>query len=369
MKDLFTFLIYSGVSITALLILLVVNRSKDRISNKVLIGVLTSLLILFLTYGAFLIDNQFLAKFIVPIGAIIPFSLGVLLFYYIQSIYSSKVSFHQVLKSLIPFIVAFLLYTLPSYFIEKHTIFVFGSYIIPLLGSIHFVYYLVKSFKVLKSNRNELKNYYSYKKDIDLKWLSIWIYGIICFAIIDGICGGLFIIYPSVEIILSINILFLTMLIWYIGYYGLNQSQVVLFDREERHIQKEKPTKITEKNDYLRQELTALFSEKKIYRNQNLSLRETSELLGISDKQLSNYINNDLKSNFYELVNSYRIKDFKKRLLDEKSKNITLLGLAFDSGFNSKATFNRVFKQQEGITPFQYKKQVEKGLITSIESI
>ena len=66
-------------------------------------------------------------------------------------------------------------------------------------------------------------------------------------------------------------------------------------------------------------------------------------------------MNLELKKNFYTFVNELRIEEVKEKLRDPKNDNLKILSLAYDSGFNSKATFNRIFKQYVGLTPLEFK--------------
>jgi AraC-like DNA-binding protein len=70
--------------------------------------------------------------------------------------------------------------------------------------------------------------------------------------------------------------------------------------------------------------------------------------------QLSEIINTEFKKNFNDFVNGYRVKAFKTMLKNGKHKQLSLLGVAFECGFNSKATFNRVFKKLTNLSPTQY---------------
>jgi AraC-like DNA-binding protein len=70
-----------------------------------------------------------------------------------------------------------------------------------------------------------------------------------------------------------------------------------------------------------------------------------------------------LNKTFYDLVNGYRVEEAKRLLLDPKSKNNKILAIAFDSGFNSKTTFNTVFKKFTGFTPSDFKEQHAKDLV------
>ena len=74
----------------------------------------------------------------------------------------------------------------------------------------------------------------------------------------------------------------------------------------------------------------------------------------MNPKVTSHLINHDLKTNFYEFVNKYRVEEFKYRLQREDSDKFTLLGLAYECGFNSKSTFNHTFKKFTGQTPKEY---------------
>jgi AraC-like DNA-binding protein len=95
--------------------------------------------------------------------------------------------------------------------------------------------------------------------------------------------------------------------------------------------------------------------EKKPFLDCNLSLTELAESLGIFNHYLTQVLNDELNQNFYDFINSYRIEEFKKLLLDKKYNRYTLYAIALEAGFNSKSTFNRIFKNFTGLTPSQYK--------------
>jgi len=63
---------------------------------------------------------------------------------------------------------------------------------------------------------------------------------------------------------------------------------------------------------------------------------------------------------FFEFINQYRVNEVKAKITDPAYENLSLLGIAFESGFNTKSAFNRVFKKITGFTPGEYKKhQIE----------
>ena len=94
----------------------------------------------------------------------------------------------------------------------------------------------------------------------------------------------------------------------------------------------------------------------KIYLNENLSLKEFALHLKTDPNLISFILNSHMDNNFYDFVNRYRIDEVKNKLNDPANKHLTLLGIALESGFNSKTTFNRVFKQVTGITPTEFQK-------------
>lgn len=107
-------------------------------------------------------------------------------------------------------------------------------------------------------------------------------------------------------------------------------------------------------SDYLGR-LRNYLEQEKPYLDQKLSLHVLSERLHISPNTISRIINERLGQSFNDLINAYRLQEVKQKLIDPEHDHKTILALAFESGFQSKASFNRVFKKMEGKTPSEYK--------------
>ncbi len=101
-------------------------------------------------------------------------------------------------------------------------------------------------------------------------------------------------------------------------------------------------------------ELEKCMVEKKPYLDPKLSLHKLSKIHQISSSRLSQIINSQSKTNFHDFVNHYRVEAVKKQLLTEDLTKYSIIGIAEDCGFNSKASFNRVFKKLAGMTPTQF---------------
>jgi len=89
----------------------------------------------------------------------------------------------------------------------------------------------------------------------------------------------------------------------------------------------------------------------------DLTLEELAGQLQLRTKVLSQAINEGLGQNFFELINSYRIGEAKRLLTNPADKKITVLEVLYQVGFNSKSSFNTVFKKQTGLTPSEFKKK------------
>ena len=112
-----------------------------------------------------------------------------------------------------------------------------------------------------------------------------------------------------------------------------------------------KPLLLEEEQKELQTKLTVYFNEEKPYLDASLSLNTIAKKLEISTNKVSFLINEFIGMNFNQYVNSYRLNHFKTIALDLRNSHLTILGLAYDSGFNSKTVFNSCFKKYENTTP------------------
>ena len=95
--------------------------------------------------------------------------------------------------------------------------------------------------------------------------------------------------------------------------------------------------------------------EQKVYKNPHLALRELNNGLNTPSYVITKAMNEVLGVNFYDLVNKYRVEEVKKLLTDPRYDRFTILRVASDAGFNSKTTFNAVFRKFTGVTPSYYR--------------
>jgi len=130
-------------------------------------------------------------------------------------------------------------------------------------------------------------------------------------------------------------------------------------------VKKAKPAKANlpdEKMDELVNRVTRLMEEEKLYQEPELTLQQLAERLGVPAYQVSQSINEGMNKGFYDLINGYRVEEAKRLLADPGSRNYTILSVGFEAGFNSKTTFNTVFKKFTGLTPSEFKHKEEVRL-------
>jgi AraC-like DNA-binding protein len=125
---------------------------------------------------------------------------------------------------------------------------------------------------------------------------------------------------------------------------------------------KKKSQTIKIDNDLIKTNIHELFENQKIYLKEDLTLRELSIKLGLTIHQTSEYLNNILNTNFYQLLGKYRVEEAKRNI--QNNPNATLLEIAYSSGFNSKSNFNKIFKEITFLTPKQYKNSLPQKNIS-----
>ncbi len=152
--------------------------------------------------------------------------------------------------------------------------------------------------------------------------------------------------------------LFRAVLIYYVSITGYSQVQPktgLVFKEEDfkpENIQKEKFNE--SELETWKTKILKLMQDEKIYLQPELNLSDIANRLKTNISVLSGVVNNAFGKNFNDFVNEYRVREFQERIQLPENRNITLLGIALDCGFNSKATFNRSFKKFTGKAPKEF---------------
>ncbi|MEL6615285.1 MAG: helix-turn-helix transcriptional regulator, partial [Bacteroidota bacterium] len=102
--------------------------------------------------------------------------------------------------------------------------------------------------------------------------------------------------------------------------------------------------------------------EARPYLDPEVRLGDLASHLGVTNRTASHVLTSGLGGSFYDVINGYRVEEAKARLADPAHAHLTVLAVGMDSGFSSKATFNRVFKKATGETPSAYRSRVARPL-------
>lgn len=140
--------------------------------------------------------------------------------------------------------------------------------------------------------------------------------------------------------------------IYYLGFRGINLPNQ--FQHEHTPSQP-KIKKLTQNQvDEIIGKIEIALKKDKVYLNPKLSASELAGKIATSQGSLSYALNNHYQKNFRELVNQHRVEEVKSKLTDPSLSHLSILGIAFESGFSSEASFYRIFKKTTGKSPAEY---------------
>ncbi|MBN4062113.1 MAG: hypothetical protein COA57_02825 [Flavobacteriales bacterium] len=245
-----------------------------------------------------------------------------------------------------------------------------GGFLNVFLGPAYVIWSLFK----LRRHTKNISEQFSYTERINLNWLKYVLAGLGFVWVTVLAVSTLSDFYPLILVEWGDHSIYLalTVAVFFLGFFGLKQKsiyvnmpdsgkmrEVVASKIEKKQKEKERykhsGLKENEAKEHLKLLLQYMQNEKP-YLNGKLSLKEVAEYLDVSTNHLSQITNEQLGKNFFDFVNSYRVEEVKSRLSDPESEQFTLLAIAYDSGFNSKSSFNSIFKKFTSLTPSQYMK-------------
>lgn len=147
---------------------------------------------------------------------------------------------------------------------------------------------------------------------------------------------------------------FLLAIACYWGGFTMYRRTKVIYLNEQKNNPPQTIKLSADKIDKILEIISKAMSEDKVYLDPELTVRKLSILINLPPKTISAILNQHLQINFNDYINNFRVEEVKLRLPDPQNKNLTILAIAFDSGFNSVTTFQRVFKNKTGLTPKEF---------------
>ena len=359
-----------GIFTSLFFFILLLNKKKKYLPDKIL--ALWMLIIGIHLASTFLYFKGYWENYphLIGITAPLPLIYGPFLYYYTAySIKGSRQISRQDYLHLLPFMLAYM-YMCRFYFfytaeekslVHRGMIDDFGTFTSFLILTIIIsaIAYVIYSYRLLSKHKRLIENNYSNTDRINLNWLKSFIWGIaaifitVSFVIVSRDVIG--ISYPF-----NPDLIFYSMIVFAIlalGYFGIRHENIfvdnVILETEEK-------LKATYKNSGLsdniarakHKDLLELMVKQKPYLEPDLTLNSLAIRLDISLHHLSQIINQYEGQHFNDFVNKYRVEEF--IILASRDQRYSYLALALESGFNSKSTFNTVFKKFKGVTPSKF---------------
>ncbi len=412
--DGFTIILLFGVAQGLFLASLLLGRHGNKKANRILAALMVSYSIFI--FNAILFNNQMLFRHPQLVIALdgLPFLFGPLHFLYAKYLIASNKKFSaKEWLHFIPFII-YKAYNIPAYLVSERELIAyikgweitgrpffldFSGWVVSLQG----LTYMVLTIILIKKYNIRLKEVYSSIDKINLNWLRnitymtffIWI---VVFVENVLILAGREFLGGKLDIISLLTAIF----IYIMGYLGLSKSEIfsqvrvperkfspsrddlqpVTAESSRQGIQpddgetEDDPAQASPKYEksgltlkraktYLNQ-LLDLMEQEKPFQNSELTLQDLSDKLSITTHNLSQVINTQLRQNFFDFVNQYRVEEVKKALGSPDKQHLKILSIALDAGFNSKTSFNTIFKKFTNHTPTEYRRRIlEKGGVPS----
>jgi AraC-like DNA-binding protein len=237
-------------------------------------------------------------------------------------------------------------------------------YLVSCVVYIHFFAYLFAARQSVKKYELAASNQYSEVQKVTLGWLKTIISFFLALMLVSVVNS--YLSYQSMGrayfFLLSITIFLLLLFIIFVLFKAL-RNPAIFSVWEQKEVEEAvqaaryatSPIQDNEKKRVLDKLLQHMQSQRP-YLAPELTLDDLAVQIAVKPKLLSQVINELLHRNFFEFINHYRIEEAKRLLTNPEDKKITVLEVLYEVGFNSKSSFNTLFKKHTGLTPSEFKK-------------
>ena len=280
------------------------------------------------------------------------------LYFYIASLTQNLFRFQKKhIVHLIPILIFLLIWVFPLPIIEQYHHSSFLIILYKYYNNIQGIIYVFLINGLVNQHQQILKDLTSTARENDLNWVRIMVILlliVIAFWTLSGFEKD------------TLNLTGYSLLIfsYWLGYHIIAQKGIYrsmppgfevteLKQREKRY--KNSTLSVPEKSEMV-EHIKHFMETEKPYLNNELTLTSLADRLQMKPIHLSQILNEEFKENFYSFINRYRVNESKKMLLQRRYSHYNILGIALESGFNSKTTFNKAFKENTGVSPSEFQR-------------
>jgi AraC-like DNA-binding protein len=307
-------------------------------------------------------------------GSCIPLVFGPLLYLYTRSVLEKRSGFRWV--HFVPFLVFFLTTEIYYVFQPRATQelllqnalahrFHWSISISSSIIFLHFSLYIAFSLDLIARHKKAATQHFSNPGQTSLSWLYTMLVFFMILMIgttLNGLLAGT----PLTNhYLLTFGMIILAMLIFVnrVLLKALNTPYFFAFEEGEPKAAESSAPPLAEnkENAVMAQRIRQFMQTEKPWLNPDLSLEELASGIGQKPKMLSLVINETLGQNFFDFINHYRIEEAKRLLTNPVDKKITVSEVLYAVGFNSKSSFNTLFKKYTGLTPTEFRRKQAVG--------
>ena len=235
------------------------------------------------------------------------------------------------------------------------------------LQNISLAIYGIAIFLLVRNDQQQLNKFAEKDEFVKNSWLKkvAWLYAGFTIAVWSyWILAWSGLIRLEYDYLISFS---MTLFIYTVGYLGFHQPEIfgstTISNSKLPETKYARSSLKTDQAGMLLNKLLQIMQEEKPYLDSNLKIQHLAEKAGVSSHHLSQIINENLNQNYADFVNSYRINEAKRLLLSPEYEQEKILSIAFDAGFQNKATFNVSFKKYTGMSPTEFKKYQQNVLV------
>lgn len=255
---------------------------------------------------------------------------------------------------------------------------------VPLAVTIYYIQviaYTVLMISQLQKHKRNLDQFFSYKENISLNWLWLFIIIYLLFTTFDAAVYFTHIFDAYYKLTYWV---LMTLFVTFLGYFGTKQADIyvgkiktVNAGEKNAKIPEEESAKQTletaigetksskyeksslseEMKEGILKDILVLMEQEELFKNPQLVVDDIAEKIHTNKKYISQVINEKLNKNFYQFVNEFRVNHVIKSMDDPRYRNYTLEAIGDESGFNSRSSLITAFKKVTGRTPSDFKKQ------------
>jgi AraC-like DNA-binding protein len=250
-----------------------------------------------------------------------------------------------------------------SAYVHNPNYYILESQIVLIVFFLQVTIYWILAFRKLQKHQKNIQNITASPENVNLEWLKYVLYGFVLMLA--------FSIFETINVSSSpILSPFYLGLIYFIGYHALQQKEIFPYSPQDSESisalfeENNQPTTTPKKAlfepeevERLKQKLNQLMATEKPYLNHELSLPDLAKSVPLSTHELSHLINEGYGENFAQFVNRHRAEESKQLLLSSKHAHLSMIGIAYEAGFNSKSAFYRVFKNIIGVSPTEFRER------------